>query len=121
MGSREFGFERDGPPIAADRLLRPAGGMVRVAEVQMGVRVVGERAHRPADEFDRLLWIAAGSRDDPEHVQGVGVVGRLVKNAPVELRGAAEPSGAVMGERRIEVGGESRPWIPEVRRQPRRL
>ncbi len=121
MRSREFGLERDGPPIAAHRLPRPAGGMMRVAEVQMGVRGVGERTHRPADEFDRLLWIAAGSRDDPEHVQGVGVVGRLVKNAPVELRGATEPSGAVMDERRIEIGGKTRPSTPEVRRQPRRL
>jgi hypothetical protein len=43
------------------------------------------------------------------------VVRRLVENAPVELRGAIDSPGAVMGKRRVEIVGEASPPVPNVR------
>ena len=80
----------------------------------MRVRVVGEWAHRAADQRDRLVRVAARSGDNPEHVQGVWVVRRLVENAPVELRGAIDPPSPMMGKRRVEVHSEASPLAPNV-------
>jgi hypothetical protein len=89
--------------------MRAAGDMMCVTQVQMGVGMVGEWTHGAADKRDRLLWVAARSGDDAQHMQGVWVVGRLGENALVELRGAIEPTGAVMLERNIKVRGEGGP------------
>ena len=84
----------------------------------MRVSVVDERAHRAADELDRPIRLSPGGRNDPEHVQGVGMVGRLIEDATVKLRGAIDAPGAVMGERRVESVGEASPPGPSVLGQP---
>jgi hypothetical protein len=83
----------------------------------MRVSVVDERAHRAADELDRPICVAPRGRNDPEHMQGVRMVRRPLKDATVKLRGPIDAPSAVMGERLGEIVGEASPPVSNLRGQ----
>ena len=61
---------------------------------------IRRRGDRLTDQLDRTLGTPVAERDHPEQVKCVGVVGLLVEYLAAERRGALEPSGLMVRERR---------------------